>query len=258
MLIIIVAAVVITIFFISRFPVLFKRGYDMRTEGASQNAITLDGSALFVSDFQLRTSDLDVHFSLPLEGIEHLVIVGDLFNSPAEFYKMGSSDEERLANALATCIPAEFSGTIFYIYGNHDPVLQREEFLVGQHRIRFFKEFVQFVIQGTSVIVFHGHQLHDGLIGGGVSWLAQKLHRPLPFERLAKKRYGIDTHTWLVTGHSHVPAIDHENKIANTGSFAGAPFNFFFQIHVGTAVRIDSDGVQLLECKEPSRNFYWI
>jgi hypothetical protein len=88
--------------------------------------------------------------------------------------------------------------------------------------------------------------MHGGFIGGGVAWLADKVGQPVVLERLGKHRFGISSGTWVVNGHSHVPGIDHEAKVANSGSFVGAPFNkFIFRIHVGSGIVFDGNTIEL-------------
>lgn len=173
---------------------------------------------------------------------------------------MGDTDEERLQKALATFVPENFSGDIYFIWGrSHDPVLEKSVYRVGKSTLRFLGEYGSFNIQGTPVLAFHGHQLYGGLVGGGISWLSKLLGYSLVLERLGRKKFKIPNETWIINAHSHVPAIHKKAKIANTGSFVGAPFNFFFRLSVGTGVVFDQGDVELVEFKGVDRGkFYGI
>ena len=92
----------------------------------------------------------------------------------------------------------------------------------------FLGEYGKFLVDGKQhIVAFHGGQLHEGIIGGGIAWLAKKVGQEVPLEKLGKKRFDIPADTWVVNGHSHVPGIDQKAKVANTGSFVVAPFNKF-------------------------------
>lgn len=231
------------------FPIVSGWGIQkVRNEIKKLKPIELSGKTLFVSDFQLRDSDIDKKFNINMERVEHIVIVGDFFHSPEHFAKFGSTDEERIMRGLATFLAQDFSGDIYWIWGKtHDPILPQRDFSVGGIKLHYLHEYGSFLIKGAPVVVLHGHQLYGGIFGGGISWLGQRLDYPLAIERLARKRFGIDENTWFITGHSHVPAIDHRTKTANTGSFAGVPLNFFFRIHVETGIVFEDDTVRLVE-----------
>ena len=87
----------------------------------------------------------------------------------------------------------------------------------------------------------------------------QRFGYSLVLERLGRKKFEISNDTWIINAHSHVPAIDQRAKIANTGSFVGAPFNFFLHLPIGTGVVFDSGDVQLLKFQGVNREkFYGI
>lgn len=210
--------------------------------------IELSGKTLFVSDFQLKGTRAGEKFEVDTSGVAHVVIVGDFFFSPRSFLRLGATDEERLQDALETFIPPAFEGDVYFVRGRtHDPVLSEPRYDLGGIRFHNLGEYGRFLIDGVPVLAMHGHQLYQGTLGGGLSWLSKTLGYPVPFERLGRKRLGIAEDTWFVVGHSHVPAILHQKKIANTGSFAGVPFNSFFQIHKGTGILLHNKEVNLIE-----------
>ena len=249
------------VLFFAQLPILFGfRAKSVAVAIKQAKLIELSGKTLFVSDFQLRYSDIDKRFPIDVEGVKYIVIVGDLFDSPGNFSRMGNTDEERLQKALATFVPENFSGDIYFVWGHtHDPFLEKSVYQVGNKILHFLGEYGSFNIQGIPVLIFHGHQLHGGLVGGGVSWLLQRFGYSLVLERLGRKKFEISNDTWIINAHSHVPAIDQRAKIANTGSFVGAPFNFFFRLPIGTGVVFDTGDVQLLKFQGVNREkFYGI
>jgi UDP-2,3-diacylglucosamine pyrophosphatase LpxH len=213
--------------------------------------IELSGKTLFISDLHL-VSDIPIEeqFDLDFSDAQNVVIVGDFFDTNEHFEMYGDTEEERLRAVLSEVVPESFAGKIFFIRGkSHDPLLATVSKLSFEtYEFFYIAEYGVFNIDGTRVVALHGHQLYGGYTGGGLSWAAQKLRYVLPLERLARTRLGIDKDTWLVVGHSHVPAIHKGSKTANTGSFVGAPFNsIVFRVHVGTGVLFHGGETELVK-----------
>jgi predicted phosphodiesterase len=205
--------------------------------------IELSGKTLFISDLHLTAEpSLEEQFNLDFSEVQNVVIVGDFFHSGEDFATFGTTAEESLRAVFGKIVPEKFSGNIYSIFGSgHDPMLQKNlKLSFENYEFLYLGEYGKFTIDGISVVAYHGQQLHAGIIGGGIGWFAEKVGFPLPLEKLGKKRFGIDKDTWVINGHSHVPGIDQAAKVANTGSFVGAPFNkFIFRMHIGTGVLFD-------------------
>ncbi|MDP2641314.1 MAG: hypothetical protein Q8P39_02115 [Candidatus Yanofskybacteria bacterium] len=237
-----------TLVFLSlQYPLAFGRGVEeAKTRIEQAEEVFIPGSALFISDLHLKALQKR-EISLDAMGAETIVILGDFFDSEWDFRGFGDTNEERVWNGLKEFLPEGYQGRVYFISAHtHDPDL--EQFSFEREGISFIYggKMGKFTVAGTPVIGFHGNELAQGWAGGGIAWSSRQIGIPLPLERLAKKALGIDEDTWLIAGHSHVPAFHEGSRTANTGSFAGVPFNVFFQIHVGTGILVDAQGAQMV------------
>lgn len=244
--------VALVVFLLVELPVVTGRGVGKVKKALEKtNWIELSGKTLFISDLHLTAQpSLNKQFNLDFSDVQNVVIVGDFFDQPEDFESFGNSEEERMKTVLKEIVPQGFSGKIFFISSphSHDPHLKEiSQFKIGDYEFIYLGEYGKFRVDGKhEVIAFHGGQLHGGIIGGGITWFAEKFGLVLPLEKLGKKRFGIHKNVWLIAGHSQVPGIDQVAKVANTGSFVGAPFNkLIFHIHIGTGVLFDGDHVEL-------------
>lgn len=226
---------VVIIFCVAEFPIFVSvDAKDFQKKMEAAETIELSGKTLFISDFHFQ--DPETKISFDVEGVEHIVIVGDLFDSTAHYRIFGEARDDRFQNALARFLPNNFEGDVYFISAyTHDPDVPEFE-MQGPIEFRHLGKLAVFTINGERVLVFHGNELHDGWVGGGVSVLGTWVNLPLPLERFARIRLDIPEDTWVITGHSHVPALHRESKTANTGSFAGVPFNEVLRIPVGTGI----------------------
>ncbi|MBM3940902.1 MAG: hypothetical protein FJ318_08485 [SAR202 cluster bacterium] len=240
-----VACLVAALSAIGSFPALLTmdaRAVAQRFEALEP--IDLNGPTLFLSDFHL--TDPDTRIRIPLDGIEHIVIVGDFFQSPGDFRKFGATDRARIEGGLGAFLPDDFTDTVHFISARaHDPRLPPMEFQHGGLLVAHVGKEAKFTIGEHVVVATHGEDFFRGVPGGLVSRMPQAVGLPLPLERIARARMGLSGDTWLVTAHSHVPALHEASRTANTGSFAGVTFNGIFRVRVGTGIRFDLDGVEL-------------
>jgi len=209
--------------------------------------LTLPGSTLFLSDLQLKSPQTRFPVTLP-QGLAAVVLLGDLFEAPRYYYRLfGATEAERIGRALETFLPEGFDGEVYFISArSHDPALPTSELLLGKVRFRHLGRYARFALGHLEVVATHGDLFFNGYVGGLVSWAAGLVGYPLPLERLGKRRLGLPQGTWLFTAHSHVPAISQGARVANTGSLAGVPFNFFFRIPTRTGLLVDQEGVRLV------------
>ena len=235
------------VYFLWNFPV-FITDKGAKEQLEKQEVIELSGKTLFISDFHLKKWHVGGSFDLDVSGVKQVMIVGDFFDSKGDFRAYGVTDAERIERGLRTFLPADFTGDGYFVWGyGHDPVLPESEYSLRKLQFYYLGEFGKFDIDGVSVVMLHGQHLHRGFLGGGFSWLVQKLNYPLLLERVGRNRFELDEDTWLIAAHSHVPALHAESKTANTGSFAGVPFNSFFKIPVGTGIIVEDGEVRLVK-----------
>lgn len=242
----------IAIFVFIDLPVITGKNIkEVKKAIADAQEIELSGKTLFISDLHLTAKPtLDKQFNLDFSDVENVVIVGDFFNTKEDFWSFGNAEEESFRAVMEGIVPTNFSGKIFFIHAKtHDPQ-NLETAKLAFENFEFFHvgEYGKFNVNGMPVVAYHGHQLHGGMSGGGIAWLASKIGLEVPLERLGKKRFDIGKDTWVINGHSHFPGIDKDARVGNTGSFVGAPFNkFIFRIHIGTGILFDGEKVELLE-----------
>ncbi len=210
-------------------------------------ALTLPGGTLFLSDLQLKSPQTRFPITLP-QGVAAVVVLGDLFEAPRYYYRIfGATEAERIQRALETFLPEGFAGEVYFISArSHDPPLPNSEIPLGKVRFRHLGRYARFTLGPLEVLATHGDLFFNGYVGGVVSWAARLVGYPLPLERLGKRRLGLPQDAWLFTAHSHVPAISQRARVANTGSLAGVPFNFFFRIPTRTGILVDQEGVRLV------------
>jgi len=237
---------------LSQLPVITGIGSDQtRIDIAEAAPIELSGKTLFISDLHLTAQPaLQDQFNLDFSNVENVIIVGDFFDSPDDFWSFGKTEEEVFRNVLAGIVPRTFSGNIFYISAlTHDPRgLHTTRLSFSRSEFSYVGRYGKFVVDGIPVVAYHGDQLHGGMAGGGIAWLARMVGQEVVLEKFGKRQFSIPKDTWVINGHSHVPGIDQAAKAANTGSFVGAPFNkFIFRVHIGTGILFSGGTVTLQE-----------
>jgi predicted phosphodiesterase len=240
------------IFLLAQLPIITgKASRQVRHDLDNTEIIELSGKTLFLSDMHITAEpSLDQQFNLDFSYVTNVVIVGDFLDSVWDFESFGDTEEERFRVILKSIVPERFTGAMYYIHAlTHDPqALSSTHITFPNFDFYHIGRYGNFLIDGVPVVAYHGDQLHGGFVGGGVSWLAEKFGHSLLLERLGRTRFKIPKGTWIINGHSHVPGINQKEKVANTGSFVGAPFNkYIFRIHVGTGVLFDYGKVELQE-----------
>lgn len=231
----------------SEVPILLRTDVkDLSQTFQNLEPIRLQEPTLFISDLHLKTSTTRLMFDQ--EGIKNIVIVGDFFHSPDYFADFGNEDRERIKKGLKAFLSESFRGNVYYISAySHDPQLETMEFEADGVKFSHAGKHAKFIVGEKEVFVLHGNEIFGGAVGGGISRIAQMASFPLLGERIMRARADIPAETWIIAGHSHVPALHPKSKTANTGSFAGVPFNLFFQIHVGTGILFSEGNVRLIE-----------
>jgi len=216
------------------FPIL---KYCITKEKVYENIapVNLHGKTVFISDMHLEEKHLEGGGSFPVnlpDNTENLVIVGDLFDSP-EFFNKLAGEENNISKPFCTSL--KFINNpprdIYFIIGTpgHDP-----EFLAGPEfsnyevtcsnsTIHIAGRLAIFEIDGLNVAAHHGDYIADGFVNCVISYFSKKLGKPLILERSWKGAISLNEDYWLITGHSHIPAVDYEHRVANPGAWVPVP-----------------------------------
>ena len=126
---------------------------------------------------------------------------------------------------------------------SHDPRTHRGEttYSVNGIRVRVIHGIAKFKIGSSTIWFLHGdYVVRNGLI-------ASLMNRLLggSYDRLVRSVIGAREGDWVVIGHTHVPGINSELRIANTGSWINRFINT-----TDTAVIINGLGnVELVRVK---------
>jgi predicted phosphodiesterase len=208
-----------------------------------ESAISLSGRTLFISDLHLSNllkiqADIDV---------DNLVIVGDLFNTPPDFFALGNK-EAAFRQVLKKILYKGAAPNVYYVLSEyrHDPRIENWQGNIGLINFNVIGEKGHFLIDGKEVIAIHGDSFNKtGFVPCGISYLARFFGNSaqLPLEKLWKNLNGISDETWLIMGHSHVSGIDYQSRVANAGSAIGVPRPL--QASTRTGILFDGDKVEL-------------
>ncbi len=199
------------IFIPLNFRFIFYRIMPIRIE----NKIKINGDVLFISDLHIKDNFLGLGSFLEKNKIKNIVIVGDLFDSPKYYKKLGKNDVERV-HKIPKILGLDSNIKIYFLRGTnlHDPVIkEKTENFIPLGKI------AEFDINGLKVVATHGDDLSDGILAFIISKIIKK---PI-LERAWKKFAKIDDNTWVIFGHSHVAKIDKKYKVASCGGFKKLP-----------------------------------
>jgi UDP-2,3-diacylglucosamine pyrophosphatase LpxH len=186
---------------------------------------TLKGSALFISDLHLRAEEPfeyseSLHELLERRHVSNLVVVGDLFDSPKDAWRiLDKSSSPKIGGILGL---DDLPVRIFLVEGSppHDPSPKNGAVFdgasltpVGRCAILNFN--------GIRVVAYHGHDLsRKGAIAHG--W--NRFISPLSLERAWKYLAGVPDQDWVIFGHTHIPGIDAKHRVANCGGWQAKGF----------------------------------
>ena len=197
--------------------------------------VHLSGKTVFISDMHLTRNHLKEKGNFPVnlpDDTKNLVIAGDLFDSPEFFNELGG-DENDVSKPFCTALKFinNSPGNIYFTVGTpvHDPGFLADsrfsnyEINCNQTTIHIAGRAAIFEIDGLNVAAHHGDYIASGVFDCMTSYFSKKLGKPLILERLWKSSINLDNNYWLITAHSHIPAIDYKHKIANPGAWNPVP-----------------------------------
>jgi len=183
----------------------------------SAKPLVLDGNVFFISDLHLRADQpfnysADLRKVLVQRQVAHLVVVGDLFDSPEDAERLLDGEKGRVLKILGA---GDLRVTSYFIHGSppHDPSSSDDLTSAG------FVALGECVILSCGpfrIVCYHGHDLsRKGMFGHG--W--DRFISNLSLERAWKRFAGVPKSDWAIFGHLHIPGVDAKNRVANCGGW---------------------------------------
>ena len=181
-----------------------------------------DPLIITVSDLHLESNMKDLTcIGNYIRGLNHgntyLIINGDLFDG-SHRQELNQSHIRELINRLGL-VGINGLREVIYITAiyDHDPRTHRGEttYSVNGIKVRVIRGIAKFIIGSNTTWFLHGdYVVRNGLI-------ASLMNRLLggSYDRLVRSVIGAREGDWVVIGHTHVPSINSELRIANTGSW---------------------------------------
>jgi UDP-2,3-diacylglucosamine pyrophosphatase LpxH len=187
--------------------------------------LRLKGNTLFISDLHLELGrsfkySKDLRRFIQAYNVSNLVIDGDLFDSPWDARGMLESDPK---NDVLDVLSLEGLGVnLFWVIGSpaHDPPRPSEN-MTSSSGLHGLGQCALIDFGDLEVIAYHGHDLS---LKGGIGHAWNRFVSRLGLERMWKRLAKVDPKVWVIFGHTHIPAIDKRNRVANCGGWRKAPF----------------------------------
>ncbi len=176
--------------------------------------------AVLVSDIHCRPGSCrakDVARLAVREGAS-LIVLGDLFD---DLHREVSDDE--LERALRAAFHGVTNLEIYYVTSgsSHDPILRHEvRLMLGSLIVRACPGALVTRVGQLRALLTHGDMvLRNGAHAFLVNATAMMLGEKLYLEKVLRKKLRLPSDWWLIMGHTHIPGIDYEARVANTGSW---------------------------------------
>jgi predicted phosphodiesterase len=190
------------------------------------NRLRLKGITLFISDVHLK-SDRPFNYAADLRrfvetnNVSNLVVDGDLFDNPRDAREILSGQRSE-KSALMKLGLGGLSVNSYWVLGSppHDSAKPPPN--LGDSRALQVLGICALIDCGSlEVMAYHGHDTsHLGAIGH--VW--DRFVSRLSLERLWKKLAKVDRSIWVIFGHTHIPGVDAEYRVANCGGWKTLPF----------------------------------
>lgn len=190
------------------FPFLLYPIGNPYTKIKDQNPIFLENRALFIADIHFTGESMDFGTYLQSNAIDDLIIIGDLYDSPRDYYDLGIHTTLQRLN-LDT-----YPGRIYFIWGTsrHDPHVN-----ISTPNFQTLGNFGLFATAQYTILAYHGY--HRANFGPVALLFDYFISYPL-LQQLWRNRAGVPEDVWVFSAHSHIAKIDPNLKIANCGGFA--------------------------------------
>lgn len=193
------------------FPFVFEK------EIYSKELFLEEGRVLIISDLHLDRNSRDLNCIgdyLEKSNISYLILNGDLFD---KLHRKKFEDKFLIEIKQRLGIKNYSELKIIYILAlyNHDPHFK--ENIKESKESLILRGILKLKTGDDLFYIFHGDYAASN--GIGIMSLANKITSKLLFERLAKNAIKAENNNWVILGHSHIPGIDYERKLANSGTW---------------------------------------
>lgn len=181
---------------------------------------------IIISDLHLHPKNCIVNFLYEIiekENVNTVIIAGDLF----EFHRKMTKEE--LKELFKKCFSIHNKKLSIYYTpskSSHDPILENSEIEIDNDlfHIIAINGCLKIISKYNLFYISHGDYVaRNGGIAGAINKLAQKFGKKLFLEKKLKKIIGTEQNAWLIMGHTHIPGIDTDYKVANTGAWKTHP-----------------------------------
>ncbi len=206
-----------------------------------------DSKVLIVSDLHIQPSNIafkPLKKIIESKNIKYLIIAGDFIE-----YKHKKIEKENLSKILAKILrklEIHEKLTIFYVPSNtsHDPKISENTVLeLNSTKIYILNDVLKLVLRNFTLYVTHGdYASRDGAIAATINRILKLFGKKLFLENLLKKILKLEQDSWLIMGHTHLPGIDGQKKVANCGAWG----RHFLRKESNTAILIENGNIKLV------------
>lgn len=183
----------------------------------SKEMMVDDEKIIVISDLHLDSNFRDltcIGDYLKKENVSLLILNGDVFDKR---YKTPLKNEDFVYLQSRLGIKDNSFLKVIYLPSlyNHDPYLNDIQDL-KKDNIEVFKGILNLKTGNDDFYIFHGDYILSGY-NTGIASIINKLSANLIYEQFAKAVTSKEKDGWFILSHSHIPGIDYQNNVANTG-----------------------------------------
>lgn len=209
-----------------------------------------DSKILIVSDLHMQP--LNIVFKplkkiIESKNIKYLVVAGDFIE-----YKHKRIEQEKLSKILAKILrklEIREESTIFWVLSktSHDPqVSENTIFEINSTKVYILDGILKLILKNFTIYVTHGdYASRDGAIAATINRMLKLFGKKLFLENLLKKILKLEQDSWLIMGHTHLPGINNQNKVANCGAWSG----HFLRKETNTGILIENGKIKLVKAE---------
>ncbi|MEM0023190.1 MAG: metallophosphoesterase family protein [Thermofilaceae archaeon] len=176
---------------------------------------------ILVSDTHYRPGSRSIRTIIALaasRGAETLIVLGDLFD---DLHRLLSASE--VGKALRCIFKGARGLRVIFVtsLSSHDPILRESvHFKSDELDLHVYPGPVIAQLGGLTAFLTHGDlALRNGAQAFLINFLMKSLGKELFLEKALRQKLRLPADWWLFMGHTHIPGIDYEARVANTGSW---------------------------------------